>query len=142
MRMRLHNALSPIGSLISSHSTCGRTADRWVRSFSVRALLGYHPDPSAVRRRLIREARELYRWGMTSERHQPVLSSLKGQLRKFYLYPTFDCSLRCPYCYAEGGDRHTDELDALEFLRITREAVDAGFEDVVIVGGEPLVGMR
>ena len=105
----------------------------------VRALLGYHPDPVAVRRRLLREASELYRWGLASERHQPLLTSLRGQLRKFYLYPTFDCPLRCPYCYAEGGERHTDELGARDFLRITREAIEAGFEGVVIVGGEPLV---
>ena len=105
----------------------------------VRALLGYHPDPAAVRRRLLREASELYRWGLGSERHQPVLTSLQGRLRKFYLYPTFDCPLRCPYCYAEGGTRHTDELGAQDFLRITREAIEAGFEGVVIVGGEPLV---
>ena len=105
----------------------------------VRALLGYHPDPAAVRRRLLREAEELLRWGQTAERHQPVLSSLKGQLRKFYLYPTFDCPLRCPYCYAEGGERHVSELNAQAFLRITQEAAKAGFKSVVIVGGEPLV---
>ena len=105
----------------------------------VQALLGYRPDPAAVRMRLLREAEELLRWGQTAERHQPVLKSLEGQLSKFYLYPTFDCPLRCPYCYAEGGERHVDELDAQAFLRITREAADAGFKSVVIVGGEPLV---
>ena len=105
----------------------------------VKALIGYHPDPAAVRRRLVREAEELLRWGQTNKRHQPVLASLAGQLRKFYLYPTFDCPLRCPYCYAEGGERHVDELDAQTFLRITQEAAKAGFGSVVIVGGEPLV---
>ena len=102
-------------------------------------LLRYRPDPAAIRRCLLREAQELYSWGLTSERHQPVLTSLDGQLSKFYLYPTFDCPLRCPYCYAEGGERHVDELDASAFLRITSEAVEAGFESVVLVGGEPLV---
>ena len=53
----------------------------------VKALIGYHPDPAAVRRRLVREAEELLRWGQTNKRHQPVLASLAGQLRKFYLYP-------------------------------------------------------
>ena len=105
----------------------------------VRALLGYHPDPAAVRRRLLREARELYRWGLGSERHQPQLTSLEGQLRKFYLYPTFDCPFRCPYCYAEGGERPMDELGAQDLIRISREAIEAGFEDVVVVGGEPLI---
>lgn len=105
----------------------------------IAALLGYHPDPVAVQRRLLREARELYDWGLSSERHQPVILSLNGLLRNFYLYPTFDCPLRCPYCYAEGGERHVDELDADAFLRITREAVDEGFGRVILVGGEPLV---
>jgi len=110
-----------------------------VTKADLRDLLGYHPDPAAVRRRLVREAEELLRWGRSDERHQPVLTSLTGQLRKFYLYPTFDCPLRCPYCYAEGGERHVDELDAQAFLRITQEAAEAGFKSVVIVGGEPLV---
>jgi uncharacterized protein len=64
---------------------------------------------------------------------------MEGQLAKFYLYPTFNCPLRCPYCYAEGGERRSDELDARALLRITREAAEAGFKSVVIVGGEPLV---
>ena len=105
----------------------------------IAALLSYHPDPAAVHRRLLRDAERLYGWGQVVERHQPVLASMHGQMRKFYLYPTFDCPLRCPYCYAEGGERHVDELDADAFLRITSEAVDAGFESVVLVGGEPLV---
>ena len=53
--------------------------------------------------------------------------------------PTLQCNFACPYCYAEGGTRHTDELGAQDFLRITREAIEASFEGVVIVGGEPLV---
>lgn len=105
----------------------------------IAALLSYRPDPAAIRRRLLREAQELYSWGLTSDRHQPILESLEGQLSKFYLYPTFDCPLCCPYCYAEGGERQVNELGAEDFLRITNEAVDAGFRSVVQVGGEPLV---
>ena len=77
--------------------------------------------------------------GQEAGRHQPVLDSYTGQLRKFYLYPTFNCPLRCPYCYAEGGERKVKELPPADFLRITQEAIDAGYRSVVLVGGEPLV---
>lgn len=76
--------------------------------------------------------------GQEAGRHQPVLDSYAGQLRKFYLYPTFNCPLRCPYCYAEGGERKVKELPPADFLRITQEAIDAGYRSVVLVGGEPL----
>ena len=102
-------------------------------------LFSFHPDPKAVRERMIAEAAELYRKGLSNARFQPEYSSYDGHLDKFYLYPTFDCPLRCPYCYAEGGERKTKELSAFELLRITEEAISAGYKTVVIVGGEPLV---
>ena len=106
---------------------------------SLSSIFAYAPDPAATRKRMVAEARTLYEWGLTHERHQPVVQSYAGQLRNFYLYPTFDCPLRCPYCYAEGGTRQVAELDAPAFLRITQEAIDAGYARVVLVGGEPLV---
>ncbi len=105
----------------------------------IRDLFTYRPSPTARRKRLIAEAIEVYRMGREQCRHQPILNSYEGQLRKFYLYPTFNCPLRCPYCYAEGGERNVKELPPADFLRITQEAVDAGYRSVVLVGGEPLV---
>ena len=105
----------------------------------LRALFAYHPDRDATKKRMIAEARALYEKGLSSERHQPVFKELKGNLYKFYLYPTFNCPLRCPYCYAEGGERKMKELPAEDYLRITREAAEAGYKAVVLVGGEPLV---
>ncbi len=105
----------------------------------LRSLLTYHPDRAAVKERMIREARRLYQMGLTQTRHQPLFDSYSGLLRKFYLYPTFQCPLRCPYCYAEGGERHVRELPAADFLRITQEAIAAGYQTIVLVGGEPLV---
>ena len=105
----------------------------------LKKLFEYHPDHEAVKNRMIAEAKALYEKGLSNERHQPVFNELKGNLYKFYLYPTFNCPLRCPYCYAEGGERKSKELPAEDYLRITKEAVDAGYKAVVIVGGEPLV---
>ena len=102
-------------------------------------LFTYRPDREAVRKRMISEAKEIYAKGLTKERHQPIFQDLKGQLGKFYLYPTFNCPLHCPYCFAEGGERKTKELSAKEFLRITQEAIAEGFKTIVISGGEPLV---
>ena len=59
-------------------------------------------------------------------------------LNKLYLHLTFDCPLRCTHCYAEGGERKTQELPPERFAGIIREACDRGFHSVVITGGEPL----
>ncbi|MBQ6361912.1 MAG: radical SAM protein [Lachnospiraceae bacterium] len=108
-------------------------------SSDLRELFSFHPDKKAKRERLIKEARRLYRAGRNGERLQPVYDSYDGLLGKFYLYPTFRCPLRCPYCYAEGGERESEELLPGQLIRITEEAVHAGYRAVVIVGGEPLV---
>ena len=104
-----------------------------------KTLFAFRPDPEAVRKRMIREAGELYRMGLEKKRHQPVHASADGLLEKVYLYPTFRCPLRCPYCYAEGGTRDSEEMSGADLTRITREAVEAGYRAVVTVGGEPLV---
>ncbi len=105
----------------------------------LKELFSYHPDNDAKKARLIAEAKELYEKGLSDNKYQPTITSLKGSLYKFYLYPTFNCPLRCPFCYAEGGERKTAELSADEYLRITKEAIDIGYKAIVIVGGEPLV---
>ena len=105
----------------------------------LKSLFSFHPDKKAKRERLIEEARSLYRAGREGARLQPVYDSYEGLLGKFYLYPTFRCPLRCPYCYAEGGERETEELPPERLTAITEDAVIAGYRAVVLVGGEPLV---
>lgn len=105
----------------------------------LKSLFSYNPDREATKKRLIAEAKSLYEKGLTKEKHQPSFKSIEGNLYKFYLYPTFNCPLRCPYCYAEGGERKSNELPAEDYLRITKEALKAGYRAIVIVGGEPLV---
>ena len=106
---------------------------------NLKSLFSFHPDKKAKRERLREEARGLYRAGVEGARLQPVYDSYEGLLGKFYLYPTFRCPLRCPYCYAEGGERQTEELSPGQLIRITEDAVNAGYRAVVLVGGEPLV---
>lgn len=105
----------------------------------LQSLFTYHPDREATKKRLIAEAKALYEKGLTKEKYQPAFKSIEGSLYKFYLYPTFNCPLRCPYCYAEGGERKSNDLPAEDYLRITDEALKAGYKAIVIVGGEPLV---
>lgn len=105
----------------------------------LKSLFTYHPNREAVKKRLIAEAKALYEKG-TYERKMPAgFKTIEGSLYKFYLYPTFNCPLRCPYCYAEGGERKSNDLPAEDYLRITNEALNAGYKAIVIVGGEPLV---
>lgn len=105
----------------------------------LRSLFVYKPDKEKTKERMIREAEQLYQLGKTRMRHQPVFESYDGILEKFYLYPTFRCPLRCPYCYAMGGEREVPECSADAFLCMTQEAIDAGYKSIVLVGGEPLV---
>jgi len=42
------------------------------------SLFSFHPDPEAVKSRMIREVGALYRLGLKPERAQPVYSSYKG----------------------------------------------------------------
>ena len=58
-----------------------------------------------------------------------------------YIHVTFDCNLRCKHCYANAGDSK-EEMRPADFEKLVCEAVDAGFRQIVITGGEPLVHSR
>ena len=102
-------------------------------------LFTFRPDPVARRLRLIQEARQMLAWAEDGRRHQPVYDSVDGMLGKLYLCVTFACPLRCDFCQADGGVRQSKELSPDRLLEITREAVFAGFREIVVTGGEPLV---
>ena len=55
-----------------------------------------------------------------------------------YVHVTFDCNLRCKHCYAKAGDSK-EEMDLSNFEHLVNEAIDGGFRQIVITGGEPLV---
>ncbi len=108
-------------------------------SAELASLLRLRPDPEARKRRLIARATELYAQGRDGQVHSPRVDTLEGHLGKLYLYLTFDCPLRCPFCYAEGGQREVAPLSAERFAAIVAEAVELGYESVTFLGGEPLV---
>jgi uncharacterized protein len=61
-----------------------------------------------------------------------------SNLNNCYAHVTFDCNLRCSHCYAKGGDSN-EEMAKDDFERLLKEAVDAGFRQIVVTGGEPMV---
>ena len=105
----------------------------------VLAMAGDRPHPwdLAQNRRRLREAAERGRspgpWSEALRFPWP-----EEDLNKLYLHVTFDCPLRCPHCYAGGGERHVAEMPPERFAGIVREAIDRRFRAVVITGGEPL----
>ncbi|HYF96268.1 MAG TPA: PqqD family peptide modification chaperone [Symbiobacteriaceae bacterium] len=49
------------------------------------------------------------------------------------------CNLRCPHCWAAGGQPAASELSTDAWLRIIRELGDMGVMSVVLSGGEPFM---
>lgn len=50
-----------------------------------------------------------------------------------------ECNLRCIYCYADSGERRTDELSYEEIVSAIDQAVELGARKIVVLGGgEPL----
>lgn len=107
----------------------------------VLAMAGDRPHPYDQRTDRLRMQKYI-RLGKTpepyAEKHLRDRYPENG-LNKLYLHLTFDCPLRCPHCYAEGGERKIASLPAERFAEIIREAADNGFRSVVLTGGEPLV---
>ena len=102
-------------------------------------LFRLRPDRDARKKRLEARAAEIYAWCRDGQVHSPRCDDLAGRLGKLYLYLTFDCPLRCPFCYADGGRREMPSLSAQEFFTIVADAVRLGYESVTFLGGEPLV---
>lgn len=105
----------------------------------LKAMLSYRPNKKAREKRLVEKARTLYEYGKDGKNHTVPVTSYEKNLRKVYMYVTFGCPMRCPFCYANAGERKTFELSAEDFLKISRQAIDAGYEEILILGGEPLV---
>ena len=108
-------------------------------STPVLAMAGDRPHPwdAARNRERLKQAIEK---GRLKEPWAEALRSPWPQddLNKLYLHVTFDCPLRCPHCYAEGGERKKNSLPPEQFAGIIKEAVERRFRAVVITGGEPL----
>lgn len=54
--------------------------------------------------------------------------------------PTYDCSLRCEYCFAQSGDDKTIKKSLnLDMLKnVLRDAADLGAKKLDISGGDPI----
>ena len=105
----------------------------------VLSMAGDQPHPYDRKRDELRlqSAIEYGKKGGYSSVRQSVLHP-ENHLNKLYLHLTFDCPLRCPHCYAEGGQRKMTELSASAFFAIIRDGAEARFRSVVLTGGEPL----
>ena len=105
----------------------------------VLAMAGERPHPWDEAQNRIRLA-EAVRRGRSPDPWSDTLRFPwpEENLNKLYLHVTFDCPLRCPHCYAEGGERRADSLPPERFAEIVRRAVSRRFRAVVITGGEPM----
>jgi radical SAM protein with 4Fe4S-binding SPASM domain len=62
--------------------------------------------------------------------YEPLLSLVELTLR---------CNLRCLHCGSTSGRSRRDELDAGELVGVMRDLARLGAQDVVLLGGEPLL---
>lgn len=59
---------------------------------------------------------------------------------KLWLYTNYDCNIRCSYCTARSGPRSPQRPLGFEnVVRLVNEAVDLGFEELFLTGGEPFI---
>lgn len=71
-------------------------------------------------------------------RMQNNLYTGENALNNCYIHVTWDCNLRCSHCYAEGGEQ-PDEMEMNFFAQLLTQSIEAGFRQLIITGGEPLV---
>ncbi len=90
-----------------------------------------------LNRRSVDMTREIFEKGCSGHVFSEKITAENNTLNNIYIYLTFDCPLRCYFCFAKGGRRKTDEMTPAEFAKVTQDAIDAGFKKVIISGGEP-----
>lgn len=63
------------------------------------------------------------------------------RLNNLYLHVTFDCQLCCTHCYAcaSGHGSKSIQMSVAALEKLLQEAKTAGFRQVIITGGEPLI---
>ncbi len=101
------------------------------------------PDMSAVAARLVRMG--ICR---TQQSAQASLAGLQrdlqpkpGLLNNLYLHVTFACQLHCTHCYAraDAAGHLRGQMGVAAVVLLARQAKEAGFRQVIVTGGEPLV---
>lgn len=84
-------------------------------------------------------------WADTSplpESDLPVVSLFGTPLfpPRLWIYTNFHCNLACDYCVvASSPHARRREFDPARFRALVDEAVDEGFEELYLTGGEPFV---
>lgn len=59
---------------------------------------------------------------------------------KLWIYTNYDCNLRCSYCVAKSSPNTARRALGLENVkRVITEAVDLGFKELFLTGGEPFL---
>jgi MoaA/NifB/PqqE/SkfB family radical SAM enzyme len=59
---------------------------------------------------------------------------------KLWIYTNYDCNLRCTYCVAKSSPNAPRRaLGLANVKRLVDEAVDLGFKEVFLTGGEPFI---
>ena len=59
---------------------------------------------------------------------------------KLWIYTNYDCNLRCSYCCAESNpETPRRALDLTTVQKIVDEALDLGFTEAFLTGGEPFI---
>jgi MoaA/NifB/PqqE/SkfB family radical SAM enzyme len=75
-----------------------------------------------------------------SSEHNPENRRLSILSPKLWIYTNFDCNLSCGYCVAESSPVAPRRALGLEDIqRISDEALEIGFEQIFLTGGEPFL---
>lgn len=60
--------------------------------------------------------------------------------RKLWIYTNYDCNLRCSYCVAKSSPNTARKaLGLVTVKRLVDEAVQLGFKEIFLTGGEPFI---
>jgi len=70
---------------------------------------------------------------------QDSIAKLNNNINNCYIHLTYNCNLNCSHCYASASYEHTeDEISIANYEKLVKEAIDIGFRQIIITGGEPL----
>jgi len=104
-------------------------------------------DSIEIERDLFEEYREMIKTYAVAEVSEKLdFENNKKILNRVAINITNSCNLECKYCYANGGNYHTDEhIMPLEILEKTLNSFYDKFDDIrniQLFGGEPLMSIR
>ena len=123
-------------------SQIARTAKRIVAAIE----LARGPDIPAVAAGLLamgicwsQDSGEASLRALEASLHPPAV-----RLNNLYVHLTFRCQLACTHCYAraDASDGDQPEMPVASLVSLIHQAKHAGFRQVILTGGEPLIHSR